>query len=308
VAEDGKSWLKYGCFGCLGCLGLLILFVAGMFGVAALRARNEQVTKRELTPDLPAPITTPEAQPEAIAELDEATPGRVVLDLRHSGFVIAPGEPGEPLRVEATFDERSYELVERFEPEADPGWIYEVTFRRKGFSLITAMKEALGGTQPEVYIFLPPDIPFALEIDGRQGAVEAELGGLWLTSAELDFNQGALEVGFSEPLRAPMEELKIEISMGAIEAASLGNASPAVLDVEFSMGGAEIDLRGQWVQDSQISIDHRMGGGIVRLPDNVLIEGLDRGGLRVEPQAEIKPPTLTFSVSSDNPDNLEFID
>jgi len=308
VAEDGKSWLKYGCFGCLGCLGLLILFVAGMFGVAALRARNEQVTKRELRPDLPAPITTPETQPETLVELDTVVPGRVVLDLRHSGFFIAPGEPGEPLRVEATFDERSYELVERFEPEADPGWVYEVTFRRKGFSLITAMKEALGGTQPEVYIFLPPDIPFALEIDGRQGAVEAELGGLWLTSAELDFNQGALEVGFSEPLRAPMEELKIEISMGAIEADSLGNASPAVLEVGFSMGGAEIDLRGQWVQDSQISIDHRMGGGIVRLPDNVLIEGLDRGGLRVEPQAEIKLPTLTFSVSSDDPDNLQFVD
>jgi hypothetical protein len=48
-----------------------------------------------------------------------------------------------------------------------------------------------------------------------------------------------------------------------------------------------------------------MGGGMVRLPDNVHIEGLDRGSVRVEEDPEIPLPTLRFSASSQMGD-LEF--
>jgi hypothetical protein len=95
-----------------------------------------------------------------------------------------------------------------------------------------------------------------------------------------------------------MERLSLNISMGGGEISTLGNASPRTLDVVHRMGGMELDLRGQWMQDSDISINSSMGGGLVRLPRNVEIRGLD--GRRPGPPSspEIKPPTLTFSVSS----------
>lgn len=89
---------------------------------------------------------------------------------------------------------------------------------------------------------------------------------------------------------------------------SIGNASPAVLDLELSMGGAEIDLRGNWIQDATIHLDTRMGGALVRLPREVLIEGIDREGLTVEESAETRPPKLTFQISDDDRGDVEFID
>ena len=105
-----------------------------------------------------------------------------------------------------------------------------------------------------------------------------------------------------------MERLVIDFSMGGGQMASIGNASPATLDVEFSMGGAELDLRGRWVQDSMITIDTKMSGAVVRLPRDVLIEGIDRGGLTIEEGTETRPPKLTFEVTTDERGDLQFID
>ncbi len=105
-----------------------------------------------------------------------------------------------------------------------------------------------------------------------------------------------------------MERLVLDFSMGGGQMTGIGNASPAALDVEFSMGGAELDLRGQWLRDSMISIDTSMSGAVVRLPRDVLIEGIDRGGLTVEGEGETRPPKLTFEVTTDDRGDLQFID
>jgi hypothetical protein len=124
----------------------------------------------------------------------------------------------------------------------------------------------------------------------------------------MKLSQGGLQIGFDEPLREPMERLAIDVSMGGGQMTMIGNASPAILDVEFSMGGAELDLRGQWVQDAMITIDTKMSGALVRLPRDVLIEGIDREGLTVEENAETRPPKLIFEITTDGRGELEFID
>jgi hypothetical protein len=89
--------------------------------------------------------------------------------------------------------------------------------------------------------------------------------------------------------------------MGGVAARSLGNASPGSLEVNFRMGGIDLDLRGAWRNDADIRIESRMGGGAVRLPRDARIEGLEEFG--VEPSglastAELPLPTLRFTVSS----------
>ena len=41
---------------------------------------------------------------------------------------------------------------------------------------------------------------------------------------------------------------------------------------------------------------------------DVLIEGIDRGSLRVEPDAEVKPPTLFIEIDRNDLENFEFIE
>ena len=167
------------------------------------------------------------------------------------------------------------------------------------------LRQALGGSSPRVDVYLPQDVRLDLELEIAQGGAQVELGGLWLTTAELEFNQGGFQLEIGEPLRQPMERLTIYGSMGGFSASKLGNASPRELDIDFRMGGMDLDLRGHWVQDADVSISFGMGGGNVRLPKDVEIVGLagDRVVARRDP--EIKAPILTFSVSGDL-DNLEF--
>ncbi len=313
------TWFKYGCFGCLGVLGVIVLIAAIATGVAWQRSRSMQAEETVLTREVPSPpeaLEPPALAPDAIAadlpesadRLSRVTPGRVILDLSHAEFRIVPGPWGEPLRVEGKFDPDYYELQEQLEKGEDLGWTYRVSFRRKApSSLLTRLSEWFSGTSPEVRIVLPVDHPLHLDLKLRDGGTTADLGGLWLTSAEIGFARGGLLLTVSEPLRRPVERMSIHGGMGGLAITSLGNASPRRLEVQHSMGGLFLDLRGRWVQDSEASIDFSMGGGSVRLPENVNIKGLDEEQAGSRPEAEPGLPTLTISASSEM-GNLEFRD
>jgi hypothetical protein len=311
MAESGrKRWFAYGCFGCLGLLVLSVLLVAAAFGRAWIGARSEKVEDRVIRPGLPT-VSAPDDRREEVGE-GQATPGgkgRVVLRLSGGEFEVEPARRGEGARVEAKYDANTYELRESLET-GEEGWTYEVGFAGTGSGLLAALKQLFGGTPPEVRVYLPPDVPLSLEMDLQRGAASVELGGLWVTRADLDWRQGALELSVDEPLRAPMERLGLRASMGGVSVSRLGNASPRRLDVDFSMGGLDLDLRGEWVVDSEIEIRHRMGGGAVRLPRRgVEIVGLDSSGFRgpSDIDREIPLPKLSFSVSSSQGE-LDFYD
>jgi hypothetical protein len=304
----GRKWLRCGCFGCLGLLVVVLVIIGVMLAVAAMKARSEEVAEDILTPELPVVEALPqgsrESAPDAAVDLPPAPPGRVELTLRHGGFFI---EPGDELRVEAQYDRKSCNLEERLLTDEATGWTYKVDFSCGGFSLMGMLKQMMGGQEPVLKLYLPDDTPMSLNLDLMQGGAVIELGGLWLTKMDLFAELGGAEISVSEPLREPMEEMTIFISMSGSEIRSLGNASPELLDVGFKMGGMELDLRGNWLQDSDISIDGRMGGCAVFLPNDVLIEGVDAGGLPSGATPEIKPPTLRFTTTVDQGE-IEFID
>jgi hypothetical protein len=86
----------------------------------------------------------------------------------------------------------------------------------------------------------------------------------------------------------------------------LGNASPRELEIDYSMGGMALDLRGRWLVDSEIEIRTSMSGAMVRLPKDVNIRGLAATEIAIQDEAEPGRPTLTFKSSSEMGD-LEFV-
>lgn len=294
-----RRWLNYGCFGCLGIVVLFVIVSVVISGIAYNRARNEEVEDRQLAREIPAPAGV--IPPAQAAELPlPETPGKVVLRLRQSEFRVVPAAEGEPIRVDARYDTKMYELQERFVPATgDAGWTYEVEFRRTtGSFLLAALKEAFG-SKPVVEVHLPEGVPFELDLDIMQGGAFVELGGLWITSARIKILQGGGAVRFSEPLQAPMETLAVEMGMGGGAIEGLGNASPRRLDLEWSMGGGAVNLDGHWLRDAEIHIDHRMGGLAVGLPDGVIVRGLDGFGIAPQATDDIPLPVLTFHVSAE---------
>jgi hypothetical protein len=311
--EGGRKWFKYGCFGCLGCLGLLILISVGVTGVAWIQSRSaeaeDEVITREI-PGLPSPEipAATEETPDPELQATATTPGHVILDLGQGEVQVRPGEPGEPIRIEARYDKDDCRLEESFEEGDGSGWTYRVKFRRFTTSgLLTSIKEAFAGTSPRVVVYLPVDVPLKLDLGVRQGGGEIELGGLWLTDADIEFEMGGGELRFSEPLRHPMNSLSVSASMGGGAFQKIGNASPRQCDFDFRMGGMQLDLRGQWLQDSDISIRHSMGGGAVFLPDGVRLDGVPGRADTPPETGEVPQSTLRFTVSSEM-GNLEFVD
>ena len=293
---EKRGCFKLALFGCLGLIVVVILFVGITALIAWNRVGDRQIEDRELTP---LAVDSPVKQQTGTRNAVLAGSGRVVLDLAQGEFQIHPAKPGEGLSVKARYDSEGYQLEDNFESLPDSSWVYRVRFYRTVSWLQALFQELLGdGSDTRVHVYLPPDVPIFLEIIVEEGGFEAELGGLWITAADVSFKKGGFSLSVDEPLREPMEQLSIHGMMGGFEAMRLGNASPRVLDVECTMGGADIDLRGQWVQDSNIRLAVSMGGMDVRIPDGVEVQGLAAAGhgLRHE-NPEIKLPVLKFSVS-----------
>jgi hypothetical protein len=292
----GTSWLKRGCLGCVGLVGLCIVAVVVLAIVAHLSAGSAKPEEQVVTREVPGGVPpTPPIQGSALAA------GHVVLDLSDAEFDVRPAAAGEPIRVEASYDKGLFKLEEGLEPGADGGWTYRVSFHSTGSGLWFGIRQFMSHGKNRVRILLPPDSPLALEARISHGGAKVELGGLKLSSADVEVSMGGLELRVSEPLPAPMDSFRLRTSMGGAELRSLGNASPRKLDVEYSMGGMALDLRGLWVADSEITLHGSMGGGEVRVPRDVRLEGLSGKGFEATAQSapgEIPRPTLRFSAQS----------
>jgi hypothetical protein len=192
--------------------------------------------------------------------------------------------------------------------DSDSAWIYRVTFGKGdlpgAFSGLVALAR---GSTARINVFLPTDVPIDLVLDMEKGGAVVRLAGLWLRTAEVDFESGALELSVDEPLREPMESLSIRVAKGGALLNSLGNASPRHLDVGYRRSGIDMSLWGQWLRDAEININGGMGGGVVHLPSGVILEGLDRRGVEAPDAPELNLPTLRFSVST-GLGKLEFSD
>lgn len=253
-----------GCFksGCFGCLGILAVFVL-IGGVTALLAWND-VRSSDPRDEILEPLATDSGF------LMAGHSGRVILNLGQSGFEITRGQPGDGLRVEAVYDNAIYDLEQLFTTLPDSSWQFELDFRQTGSGLRAILQSALSkGPSTQIHIFLPPDVPLELVVDFSKGDLNADLGGLWLKSADIHLRQGGFVLEFSEPTKEPVSRLKVDFSMGGGSLENVGNASPGVLDISCSFGGAEVHLDGAWINDCDVSVASRFGGIGVIIPRDV---------------------------------------
>ncbi len=293
MAGTGKrGCFKTGMFGCLGCLVLVVGvgFVIAAVGLA-LGVPDPEYVHRDLARELPAgAILAAPGGPEALqpselgpgrelspgARSPRARPGRLVLDLSIGEFVVEPGRPGEPFRIEADFDHQSYELDERLEQEGD-GWVYRVEFGSSiGWNRRMFRVENI---QNKIKLIVPPDVPFTLE--GRIGIGESrlELGGLRVTGVDLKTGLGDHAVSFAEPLAAPMESFRLRGATGELSVSGLGNASPAEAWIHQSVGEFTLDLDGAWKRDARVRANLRIGEFRVGAPGEGIGVELERSRL-----------------------------
>jgi hypothetical protein len=281
-----KSWLRKGCFACavLFALGLLVaIAIGGTFLVqqSSLKPEEQRLTRR-------AP---PAGSP----------PGRVVLSLSSAAVTVKAGPAGGPIRVESSFDPDVHRLEQSFVEGDDGGWTYRLDFHEKTLLHVSVVSIWLGKRSPEVMVEIPGDLPLALEAKMEGGYLALDLAGLELTTASIELDRGVLGVRVSEPLATPVERLSVKGRMGTAVLRSLGNASPRELDIQHGIGASLVDLGGMWLRDAEVHYHVALGNGELKLPEGVIIEGLDGVFPQVVDPAgeEIPRPKLSISTHFD---------
>lgn len=286
-----RPWLRKLALGCasLAAAGLLvILLVGGVFLVQRLSERAEETRLAQKLPsaDLAAPFDRP---------------GRVVLSLSSAAVTVDAGPPGAPIRVESSFDPDVFRLEQAYEEDADGGWTYRVDFHEKRTFHVSVVQIWIGRKSPEVRVSLPRGLALDLEAKMRGGYLSLDLAGLALRTASVELDRGVLQLEASEPLALPMERLDVKGRIGTTRLSSLGNASPAKLNVRHGIGAALVDLDGAWVADANVRFEVAFGDGILELPDGVNVEllDLDRPPIFHSGEEEVPAPTLRVSTHFD---------
>jgi len=297
--SEKRGCFKYTMFGCLGLIVIVILFTGGT-ALVAWNHLNDGAVEEEIRTAIEARPDAPEIV-KGIKETD-VPPGTgvVFIHLKQGEFEIKPAEPGEGIRVEAEYHTGMAVLEDHYEVRPDSSWIYAVRYTRKIGALESLFRSMMGEEdESKVVVYLPQDQPIRLRIILEEGGAETELGGLWITDADIRYNKGGFVLNFDEPLKEPMDALRVHGKMGGFEISHLGNASPALLDLDCRMGGGNVDLRGEWANDSDIRMSVRFGGMGVQLPKGVITENAPEGSdLLNKPSEEIGLPVLRFTTSA----------
>ncbi|HVS15122.1 MAG TPA: hypothetical protein VMV46_14435 [Thermoanaerobaculia bacterium] len=289
MANEKKSGcFKIGCFGCLG-LGAVVILIFVLLSLVQLarESRGREMVTRNASRELPriealermiargeiGEAGSLRIDPELLADPAIASRiGRIQLDLAYGEFEIVAGEPGSEVEVEADFEEGAYRFEERLVETEDGGYTYTVTMRPRGGMVGLMLRGAGSNPGNSVTIRLPPDRPLDLVGTLGLGSSVLDLGGLWLRRVDLDGGTGEHTITFDRPLRSPLELFAVRKSIGELTVESLGNASPAVVELEQSVGEITVDLGGAWVTDSELRISNRIGEVSIRAPDRARLE------------------------------------
>ncbi len=195
--------------------------------------------------------------------------GKLYLEVAAGRLVVEPGQAGEPLRVEATYDAKSFELDETWTRPEGSVWEHRVVLRRKGRRRLAV----LFGDAPELRVALPKGVPIGIDGTLNGSTAQLDLGDLWIPTAKLNFSDGGFSLDFSEPLEHPMKSLVVDGLAGGWRIDSLGNASPEEVRVDFGGGGGTIDLGGRWSRGSDIRIACLQAGITLLPPEDATFRG-----------------------------------
>jgi hypothetical protein len=274
---------KFGCFGCLALFALAVGLLV-LIGVVQATMEDQEPDPEQSQASHPLPPPPVRPQPDQV-EMPEIAPlppgveappaaaaGTVVLDLRMGEFTIRPGPPGEPIRIEADYDANVFNLTESFNESEDGTWTYDVSFGARGGWLGLLFRGGGGSNRNQVDVIIPRGHPVSIVGKIGMGESEIDLGGLWVENVDLEMSAGDHFLEFREPTPVPMEDFRLDGSMGNLEVRGLGEASPRTVTVDHGMGELLVDLAGPWRRDATVDVGFSMGECRLWLPKTARVE------------------------------------
>lgn len=271
----------------LGCLLLPVgLAVLGLIFFLSMKAAGvpdpepkDQTFAQEIGTRLePAsPGTSLERSDDVSALSREASAAAVivVIDVEECEFFLESGPAEDGVRVEATYDEATYELKKAYDLEGETP-----VFRLEFKSTISLWRRIAqdGGLDDsdlamnEITVFLPENTPIALRTKVSKAEGEMLLDDLVLTELVTESTMGEYTVSMDTPNPVAMDLASIKMSMGEGTFRGLANLRAKTLSIEGGMGELRIDFGRSLLVDTDVRARMRMGEMKIEVPDDALYD------------------------------------
>jgi len=111
--------------------------------------------------------------------------------------------------------------------------------------------------------------PMVMEIEAGACDAELDLGGIPIEELKLEIGAASGELDFSQPNPERMKELDIDAGAASLDFRNLGNANFERFNFDGGAGSFELDFKGRYTGESEISIDIGLGSGEIVLPTDV---------------------------------------
>jgi len=277
----------------LGCLlsPLALLVVALIFVLSARMSGvpEPSMVDTELGQKVPTELSAPNpstnrtrlerretAEPNEEARTPENTV-RVVIELEEAEFHIEPQPAKDGIKVEAKYDESSYDLVQNYGVDKDGTPTYHLSFKARIHWLkrVLASGDFTDDDHPDnrIAVRLPVDTPMELQISLAKGQGKIDLTNLALSKLTTKLTMGEYQMDVDRSNSLDMSRFSLEGKMGEFEINGVSRLAARSILIVGGMGEMRVHFGGPLLRDSSLVTNMRMGEMSLRLPDNALWDG-----------------------------------
>lgn len=181
---------------------------------------------------------------------------------------VAAESPTKLYSVDLEYDKANFQPEVRYEPLAagDSG---RLVVKLEGNNKIGFRNEA---DRNRLRLGLSDSVPINLSVNNGVGRARLSLSRLQVARLELETGVGGTKITSYEPNPIACERIRIHSGVGGVDAVGLGNLNFRELEFEGGVGGADLDLTGQWKRDAEIRIQVGVGGVSLRMPRDLGVE------------------------------------
>ena len=277
----------------LGCLllpvGTTVLGLLFFLSMKAAGVPDPSVTEKEFRQDIGSRLVLEDEGSRssteridgntAISRLAAETAVIVDIDVEECEFFLESGPAEDGVRVEANYDEATYELTRSYDLDGDIP-VFRLKFRSK-ISFWRRIAQDGSFTDEdfamnEITVFLPEDTPIALRSRVAKGEGEMLLDNLVLTDLVTNCTMGEYRIEMSTPNPVTMESASLNVSMGESTIRGLSNLRARSVRIEGGMGEARIDFGTSLLVDTELIARMKMGEMIIEIPDDALYDAQSR--------------------------------
>ncbi len=185
----------------------------------------------------------------------------VVIELAAGEFYITAADMAEVATVDVEYDSRRVECVVDYDVRDATGQLHleSTLLRRRNID-----------TEDNIWeVVLSNRYPMTLDIEVGACDAEFDLGGIPLTELTLEIGAAAGEIDFSTPNPERLEEIDIEAGAASVTLMNIGNANFERFNFEGGAGAFELDFRGEYKDEAEISIEIGLGSAEIILPRDI---------------------------------------